>query len=281
MALELARQTAGEIITVDSMQVYRGLDIGTAKPSEADRAAHAHHLLDCSAVENPFDAAAFVRLAKMAQADITARGKRPIYCGGTGFYFTALLEGLGDAPGPDRALRAQLEETDTPSLLEELQRGDPATLARIDRQNRRRLIRAVEVLRLTCRAPSTQRAVWGAGAHKNFFVLSRKRDDLRARVDARVEAMFAAGLIEETRALAPQLGANPAAAQAVGYRQVLEHLRGERDLPGTMTAVKLATWRLVRRQTTWWRKYHPAPWLFVPAGESPGESARRVLEQVE
>src|SRR3954470_676488 len=132
VALLLAEKLGGEIISVDSMQVYRGLDIGTAKPSISDRARVAHHLIDVLDVSESFDAAAFVRLAKAALADIAARGKIPILCGGTGLYFQALLGGLGQAPPPDPTLRAQLELIPSEQLLEELAVRDPATHASID-----------------------------------------------------------------------------------------------------------------------------------------------------
>ena len=142
------------------MQVYRGLDIGTAKASPADRARVPHHLIDVVDVTEPFDAAQFVRLARRAVADIQSRGRLPILCGGTGLYFKAFLEGLGQAPPADAALRAVLEATPLPELLRELAERDPATYERIDRQNPRRVIRAIEVIRLTGKPFSAQRADW-------------------------------------------------------------------------------------------------------------------------
>src|SRR4051812_41200252 len=149
IALAVAEKIGGEIISVDSMQVYRGLDIGTAKPSAAERARVRHHLIDVVDITEPFDAAQFVRLATAAVAEIQSRGRVPIFCGGTGLYFKAFLEGLGDAPPADEALRAQLETVPLPELLAELTEKDPVTYEKIDRQNPRRVIRAVEVIRLT------------------------------------------------------------------------------------------------------------------------------------
>ena len=149
VALLLAERLGGEIISIDSMQVYRGLDIGTAKPSAAEQRRVPHHLIDVVELTEPFDAAQFARLAQAALQEIQARGHRPILCGGTGLYFKAFLEGLGEAPPADAALRAQLEAAPLPELLSELQRDDPATFAKIDRQNPRRVIRAIEVMRLT------------------------------------------------------------------------------------------------------------------------------------
>src|SRR5512136_1607037 len=160
VALLLAEKLGGEIISVDSMHVYRGMDIGTAKPSPADRARVPHHLVDVVEVTEPFDAAQFVQLARRAVADIQGRGRLPILCGGTGLYFKAFLEGLGHAPRADAGLRTVLEATPLPELLRELAERDPVTYERIDRQNPRRVIRAIEVIRLTGKPFSAQRAVW-------------------------------------------------------------------------------------------------------------------------
>src|SRR5471030_1843217 len=201
----LAEKLGGEIISADSMQVYRGLDIGTAKPSPAERARVPHHLIDiCDLTEN-FDAAQFIRLAQKAVEEIQSRKKIPIFCGGTGLYFKAFLSGLGEAPATNPELRAELEAASFESLLRELRERDPAAYEKIDKQNPRRVIRAVEVIRLTGKKFSEQRAEWKSEARskksEKFFALSRRADDLHARINARVDAMFARGLVEETRGL--------------------------------------------------------------------------------
>jgi tRNA dimethylallyltransferase len=280
VALVLAERLGGEILSVDSMQVYRGLDLGTAKPGPAERARVPHHLLDVADLDQPFTAADFVRLARTAAETILGRGRVPIFCGGTGLYFKAWLAGLGEAPAPDPALRAALEATPLPALLEELRAGDPETYARIDRANPRRVVRAVEVLRLSGRPWSAQRAVWGAetGGAVRVFGLRRAPADLRARLDARVEAMFAAGLVEETRRLLERgLAGNRTALQAIGYRQVVEHLRGERGLAETLALVKRKTWQFARRQMTWCRHQLPMHWLDVPPDEPPEVTAERIV----
>ena len=259
VALALAELLGGEIISVDSMQVYRGLDIGTAKPSAAERARVSHHLLDVLELTEAFDAAQFVRLATAAVQGIQSRGRVPIFCGGTGLYFKAWLEGLGEAPPGDAGLRAELEAAPLPELLAELERRDPETFARIDRQNPRRVIRALEVIRLTGKPFSAPRAEWnaerGTRNAEMVFVLTREPADLRARIEARVDAMFAAGLVDETRRLlADGLAGNRNAMQALGYRQVVEHLRGERGLAETVALVKTRTWQFARRQRTWFRR---------------------------
>src|SRR5580698_1203828 len=141
-ALALAERIGGEIISVDSMQVYRGLDIGTAKPTTAERARLPHHLIDICDLREAFDAAQFVRLAQKGVEEIQARGRTPVFCGGTGLYFKAFLEGLGEAPPANEKLRAELEAAPLERLLDELQERDPATFEKIDRQNPRRVIRA-------------------------------------------------------------------------------------------------------------------------------------------
>ena len=235
IALLLAERIGGEIISVDSMQVYRGLDIGTAKPSREDRERVRHHLIDVVDVTQPFDAAQFVRLARAAEADIRSRGRVPILCGGTGLYFKAFLEGLGEAPAADAALRAELESAPLAELLRELEQRDPVTYERIDRRNPRRVIRAVEVIRLTGRPFSAQREEWSrtgrddrAPSHQSemlAFGIARSSEDLHRRIGARVDAMFARGLVAETEQLLRE-GLNKTAMQALGYRQVIDYLSG-------------------------------------------------------
>jgi tRNA dimethylallyltransferase len=169
VALALAQRLGGEIISVDSMQVYRGMDIGVAKPSVAEQGRVPHHGIDVASLSESFDASRFVALAKKAVREIEGRGRVPIFCGGTGLYFRAYLEGLGDAPPSDPALRAELSAVPLAQLLEELQSGDPEAFERIDRHNTRRVIRAVEVIRLTGKPFSAQRAAWsGQGGALRF-----------------------------------------------------------------------------------------------------------------
>jgi tRNA dimethylallyltransferase len=281
VALLLAEKLAGEIISVDSMQVYRGLDIGTAKPSAAERARVPHHLIDVADLDEPFDAARFCALAREIVAQISGRGHRPIFCGGTGLYFKAYLEGLGAAPPADPQLRAQLESSPLNVLLDELAAKDPATFEQIDRQNPRRVIRAVEVIRLTGKPFSVQRSAWTRNADATtqpLIVLSRPKPELDARIHARVDAMFGAGLVEETRALlAHGLERNPTAMQAIGYRQVVEHLRGDRDLPSTIELIKVRTRQFAKRQATWFRRHAAAKWIEINATDDIPALAGRVL----
>ena len=291
IALHLAEKIGGEIISVDSMQVYRGLDIGTAKPSAEERARVPHHLIDVVALNETFDAAQFVRLANAAVTDIQSSGHIPIFCGGTGLYFKAFLEGLGDTPPADEKLRAKLEAMPLPDLLRELAERDPVTFAKIDQKNPRRVIRAIEVIRLTGKKISEQRAEWkspGAPAYcrrdvpdasvadtptlfgaAQIIAFSRPNADLHARINARVDAMFARGLVEETRRLLDHgLAQNKTAMQALGYRQVVEHLRGERGLLETIDLVKTKTRQFAKRQMTWFRRHGNCEWIELKPGKS-------------
>jgi tRNA dimethylallyltransferase len=279
IALQLAEQLAGEIISADSMQVYRGLDIGTAKPSPAERARVPHHLIDLCDLTESFDAAQFARLAHRAVAEIQSRGQVPILCGGTGLYFKAYLEGLGEAPPADTKLRAELEAAPLEKLLAELRERDPSAFEKIDKNNPRRVIRAVEVIRLTgkpfSKVHSPQSTVHGP--KPEFFCLTRATDDLRQRTDARVDTMFARGLVEETRELLNHgLAENKTAMQAIGYRQVVEHLRGERSLKETIELVKIRTRQFAKRQLTWFRAQKQLEWIEL----KPDESLETVAENV-
>jgi tRNA dimethylallyltransferase len=281
----LAERLDAEIISVDSMQVYRGLDIGTAKPSVEHQRRVKHHLIDVAGLGEPFSAGAFVTLAKAAIERLAATGKRAILCGGTGLYFSALREGLGAAPPRNPALRRELEAASLDALLGELRRVDPAALALLDVHNHRRVVRAVEIIRTTGLAWSEQRANWGPGPGAAdpwiWLGLARDRTDLRLRIDARVDRMFADGLVEETQALlAAGLAENRTALQAIGYRQVVEYLQGQRNLSATIELVKTRTRQFSKRQMTWFRKFLPLEWLEVGPTEPVAAVAARALDVV-
>ena len=287
IALRLAGLLGGEIISADSMQVYRGLDVGTAKPSTAERTQVPHHLIDICDLAESFDAAQFARLAKAAVAEIQARGHVPILCGGTGLYFKAFLEGVGVAPPANPVLRGELECLPLATLLMELQASDPMTYERIDRQNPRRVVRAVEVIRLTGKPFSAQRDPWDAASgprgtpNPRFIALLRSNSDLQSRINARVDAMFRHGLVAETEQLLKHgLAANQTALQAIGYRQVVEYLgrpaRPPAALVATVELVKIRTRQFAKRQLTWFRRHGNPTWLELKPGESLGAVAERI-----
>lgn len=266
------------------MQVFRGLDVGTAKATAAEQAGVRHHLIDVVDPGEPFDSARWLALAKAAFDEVRRRGRVAVFCGGTGLYFNAWFRGL-DAPAPsDPAVRAELESLPLAELLRELEALDPGTFARIDQRNPRRVVRALEIIRLTnepIARPVPQADPEGAaGGATTIVVLRRTPEDLRARIDWRVDQMFRDGLVEEARGLMERgLGQDRTAMQAIGYRQVVEHLRGERDLASTIALVKTRTWQFARRQMTWFRHQLPVTWLDVDAAEGPEGTAGRVLDQ--
>ncbi|OHE81473.1 MAG: tRNA (adenosine(37)-N6)-dimethylallyltransferase MiaA, partial [Verrucomicrobia bacterium GWF2_62_7] len=242
VALEFARRLDAEIVSADSMQVYRGMDIGTAKPDAAERATVAHHMIDVVEVTEQFDVARYVALANASIADIQRRGKTPFIVGGTGLYLRALTEGLSKAPDADPTLRAGLEAMGRERVLEELRYVDSEAAERIGPHNFRRLVRALEICRLTGRKSSDLRREWDRSRLPLMHGLERDRADLYARCDARVEAMFRAGLVDEVRSLLPRgLAKNTTARQALGYKEVITHLGGEATLEETIALVRTRT----------------------------------------
>ena len=257
-ALELAARLDGEVIGADSRQVYRGLDIGTAKPSAAQRAAVRHHCLDHVDPRERYHLARFLREARAALDDVRARGRVPIVAGGTGQYVWALLEGW-DIPevAPDPGFRTELEararRDGAAALHDELRRVDAKAAEAILPGNARRTIRALEVLRRTGRPISDW---WAARQPIPAVILAPEVDaaELDARIDRRVEAMFAAGLVEETAALLRDgLPPDAPALESIGYRQAVAHLAGESDRAAAVAATQQATRRLARRQRGWFR----------------------------
>ena len=274
VAIELAKRIGGEIISVDSMQVYCGMDIGTAKPTAEERRKVTHHLIDVAEVTENFDAAKFVMLAKAAEEKI----RFPIYCGGTGLYFNALLHGLGEAPASDPEVRRELEGMELGQLLEELKNRDLKCFETIDRSNPRRVVRALEVIRITRKPFSEQRAEWKE-IKARIVGLEMERRALHERIERRVDEMFARGLVEETRGLLGRgLRENRTASQALGYKQVIEHLDGVRDLNATMELVKLKTRQFAKRQLTWFRGQLPVEWIQIYPTDKAGEVAARLID---
>tara|TARA_B100001758_G_scaffold146063_1_gene125842 strand:+ start:2517 stop:3425 length:909 start_codon:yes stop_codon:yes gene_type:complete len=271
LAMHLAKRLGGEIISVDSMQVYCGLNIGTAKPSAEEQAEVPHHLIDVAQLSEAFDAAQFVRLAKSASESISSRGRIPIFCGGTGLYFRALMEGLGNSPPSDELLRDELSLLPFESLVTELKIKDPKAAKQIDLKNPRRVLRAVEVIRLTGRPYSEQRIGWEKlkRAPENLFCINREVDVLNQRIHKRVDEMFSLGLIEETQILIKRgLRDNRNACQALGYRQVLDLLDGELSLESVIDKVKIKTRQFAKRQRSWFRNQMQCDLLDWPKDEN-------------
>jgi tRNA dimethylallyltransferase len=262
-SLPVAEALDAEIVSVDSRQVYRGLDIGTAKPTPAERARVPHHLLDILAPDQTLGLAEFQRLARGAIAGIHARGRPALLVGGTGQYVWGLLEGWTlPAVAPDLAQRAALEAkaaSGGPDALHaRLAELDPAAAATIDARNVRRVVRALEVIAATGRPFSDQRRRQAPGYASCVAGLWRPRDELYARIDARVDAMLAAGLLDEVRALAARgYDWSLPALSGVGYRQLGAYLRGDVALDAAVAEIKRATRRYVRTQANWFRRDDP------------------------
>jgi tRNA dimethylallyltransferase len=272
LAITLARRVGGEIVNADSRQVYRSMDIGTAKPTPAQRAAAPHHLLDVVDPDEPFTLADYLERAHNAIAGILTRGRLPIVVGGTGLYVRALAQGFAvPRVPPDPRLRAELEalaETEgSPALLARLRRSDPHTAATIDARNPRRLIRAIEVAEATGISFAAQRM-----AHPRYDALvlglTADRALLYEHADRRVDAMMAAGFLDEVAALYAR-GYSPdlPALSGLGYRQLGEHLHGARTLDDAVQATKLATHGFIRRQLTWFRREPGIHWLDIAHGD--------------
>ncbi|MFY9341390.1 MAG: tRNA (adenosine(37)-N6)-dimethylallyltransferase MiaA [Planctomycetota bacterium] len=260
-ALELAARSGREILSMDSMAVYRRMDIGTAKPSAAERARVPHHLIDLVEPAEDFDTARWCAAAAATLAALRARGARAVFVGGTPLYLMAFFKGMMQGPGRDDALRAGLaaREAAAPgSLHDELATKDPAAAARIHRADVRRLVRALEVLALTGRPISEQQVHFdGAGWQRpcRIVVVERERAELHERVKARTDAMLDAGLLAETEAIERAGGFSATAGAAIGYAECREFLRGRfKDRTELRNRIRRATHQLIRRQTTWLRR---------------------------
>jgi tRNA dimethylallyltransferase len=256
VALDLAARFDLEIVTADAMQVYRGMDIGTAKPTAAQRARVPHHVIDVVDPGADFSVADWVRHAEAAIADIRARGKTPFVVGGTGFYLRALSSGLPTVPAADPAVQAEIWEEHRAGglepLLRELRDASPRDADRTQR-NPRRVVRAVEILRRTGRAPVTFPFTEPAYTLAKVALVPEMHA-LQPRIEARTERMFAAGLVEEVERLLAAYPNATTAMQAIGYKEVVEHLRGAATHDEAKAAVTLATTQYAKRQRTWFRK---------------------------
>lgn len=286
VGLALAEALGGEILSLDSMAVYRGMDIGTAKPDAAEQAQAPHHLIDLREPHEEFSVADYVAAATAAVEAIRSRGKQAIFVGGTPMYLKCLLRGLFEGPGADwelrRELEAELEQVGVAALHERLTLVDPVAASNIHPNDARRIVRAMEVFRATGRPISHQQLEFDDARPAEacrVFVLRRERGDQHARIEGRVEAMMAEGLVEEVRALtADGKSLGRSAGQAVGYREVLEHLAGEHDLPRTVERIQARTRRFAKRQATWFRSLSECRFVEVAADEPVGSIAKRIGE---
>ena len=278
LAVEIALRYGGEVVSADSMQVYRGMDIGTAKPTREEMRGVPHHMIDVADPQEDFSVAEYVEMARRAVADIHARGRLPVVAGGTGLYIDSLLHNVrfDEAAPRDDALREELQERARreggEALLETLRGFDPETAARLHPHNLGRVIRAIEVYRLSGvtmselqrrsrREPSPYRAL-------RVGLEFPDRAVLYGRINRRVDRMMAAGLADEVRALLATPGVRGSTAmQAIGYKEIARAVDGETTLEEAVEAVKLGTRRYAKRQMTWFKRDRSVVWLGVPPGK--------------
>ncbi len=279
--IALALAFGAEVVSVDSMLVYRGMDVGTAKPSTAERRVVPHHLIDVAEPSEPFSVARYQELARAAVADIEARGRPPLLVGGSGLYLRAVVDDL-EIPGTDPATRADLErEADAlgaAGLYRRLVSADPVAAAKIEPGNVRRTVRALEVAAVTGRSFSEFATAWDeypAGRVRAVGV-ELPREVLADRVGRRVRTMLEAGLLEEVRGLLDRgLGGWLTSSRAIGYAEMARHLQGEVSIEEAVAATERRTKNLARRQMAWFRRDPRIHW--VAAG--PG-GAMEVLDEL-
>jgi tRNA dimethylallyltransferase len=286
VGVELARRIDAEIVSMDSMALYRGMDVGTAKPTAEQRAAVRHHLIDLIEPHQQYSLAQYVDAAHDCVGQIKARRRQVLFVGGTPLYLKGLLRGIFDGPPADWELRSRLRrqarQQGTGALHRRLAEVDAAAAERLHPHDTRRLIRALEVYEKTGRPISQLQRQFDVGRPAEacrVFVLSWPRQILQDRIQRRVEQMFADGLVDEVRRLlARPQPLSRTARQAVGYREVIEHLRGDRGLPETVELVKLHTRQLAKRQGTWFRGLSECRPLPVSDRMDVAEVAGRIVE---
>lgn len=267
VALELGGGAPGaaEVVIADAFQVFRGLDIGTAKPTAEERRGVPHRLIDVVEPTESFSVARWLELARRALDDIRSRGLVPIVVGGTHLYVKALLDGLFEGPAPDPALRESLRATPQGERRRELERVDPAAAARLHPNDERRTIRALEVFRQTARPISELQRQWREGSapaaepDAALVVIERPAAELNRRINERVRSMMARGLLDEVRSLHETGRLGPQAREALGYKQLLAHRRGGCALDEAVERIKIETRRFAKNQRTWVRRLAATP----------------------
>ncbi len=289
LALALAKEYNGEIISCDSMQVYRGMNIGTAKPTAEEQGAVRHHMIDIADPDEAFSCADYVSLAAAAVEDCAARGKLPVLCGGTGLYLDALLRKNDFASETsDQAVREELhrivDEQGIEPLMEELRRVDPESAAAIHPNNQKRVIRALEIYR-TCgisKSELDRRSLEGGMRYEACVIGLRyvDREVLYRRIDSRVDQMLADGLVSETERLLSEgiFEKNRTAAQAIGYKELLPYCRGEMSLSEAAENLKTATRRYAKRQMTWFSAKEYVCW--INADRERKEAGQKTFEEI-
>lgn len=280
VSLDLAQKLNAEIVIADSMQVYRGLDIGTAKPTAEQRRRVPHHMLD---VVNPlaeFNVAQFLKLAQNTLKEIQQRSRHGLIVGGTGLYIKVLIDGIFEGPSKDPQVRRRLEEEDSEILYDRLKNVDSVAASKIQSRNRRRVIRALEVYEMTGRPISEFQKEWGLPQSEACVIgLERERKDLYQKINERVDQMFELGLVSEVEVLLKRgVDQNLVVMQAIGYKEVMDYLKGRCTLEEAKTLIKQNTRHLAKRQMTWFRKDPRIHWFKFQLDEGCSEMAQRIFE---
>jgi len=251
IAADAAMEFGAEIVSADAFQIYRGFDLLTAKPDAATLAKVPHHLIGTMSILEEMNAEKFRKLAREAISEIHSRGKLPIVVGGSGLYLKALTHGLSGAPAADPDLRAQLNELSLDDLQNKLRNLDPQAASKIDLENKRRLVRAIEICLLSEQKVSGQRKEWESDVGTDGVFVFRERDDLYSRINQRVRAMFDAGVIEEVRAAGAM---SETASKMIGLCEIRDLLEGKMSILQCVAAIQQATRRYAKRQLTWFRR---------------------------
>ena len=283
LALEMAGLLDGEVLSADSMQVYRGMDIGTAKPLHREQRAVRHHLIDIASPSRSFSAFDYRKLALKKIAGIIRRGRVPIVAGGSGLYVRALLQGFSGQPGQSVAYRkklsCQVKKSGLKSLYESLRKIDPAAAAKINPGDQKRIIRALEIHRLSGKKVSDwykkRETLADLGYEPVVIGIAKDRQELYGAINARVDAMFRKGLVREVLKLSKGRFSRTA-AQAVGYKEIRSALKGKMSLEQARELIKRNTRHLAKRQMTWFKKEPGIEWM---AWET-GEDARKIAEKI-
>jgi len=289
VALELAQRLKTEILSADSRQVYKYMDIGTAKPTQKEQELVRHHLIDLIEPDQVYSAAAYARDAEPLIQKAYARGQIPFLVGGTGLYLRAVTEGIFEGPGADPNFREEMDRWarlyGNPYLHRKLQEVDPQTAARIHKNDRARIIRALEVYHLTGQPLSDyhKQSSWGRLRYLTCFLgLTRQRDELYHRINRRVEEMVAQGFVEEVKKLLDRgYGPELNSMQSLGYKQMAEFILQGGNLDKVIETIQKETRRYAKRQLTWFRQNHAIHWIHLSSSQTPSEIAQQCFTFIE
>lgn len=282
-AVELCRRIGGEVVSADSMQVYRGMDVLSAKPTQQEMRGVPHHMLSIADPAERFSAAKYRDMAREVIADILARGKMPVLCGGTGLYINAVTRPMEFAQSCDEALRRRLiaisEEPGGRRRLHDMLREiDPEAADRLHENDVRRVTRAIEVYRLTGRTQSEQARLDSqreADYREMMFALRWPREKLYARIDSRVDSMLKDGLVDEVRALRRDEASHPTALQAIGYKEIVAALEGRLGMDEAVSLVKQLSRNYAKKQMTWFQRDPRAVWI-----DADGRGAEQITQDM-